>query len=233
MDPYKVLGVSETASDEEVRSAYLKLVKQYHPDKYVNNPLADLATEKLKEINEAYDTITAQRAGRKSGSGSGGSYGNSSGRNSGYGSSSYSGYGSSSYSGGGQSGYGNSTYSGQYASEFSKVRSYLNANDLKSASRLLDSIPAHNAEWNYLYGLVYFRSNNFSYARTCFEAAVSMDPNNAEYRQAYETLVNRSNRSYRSEQSTRSSSDGCDTACNICSTLWCMNACCNCFGGGC
>nr|MDY5756593.1 molecular chaperone DnaJ [Eubacteriales bacterium] len=74
---------------------------------------------------------------------------------------------------------------------------------------------------------------NFSYARTCFEAAVSMDPNNAEYRQAYETLVNRSNRSYRSEQSTRSSSDGCDTACNICSTLWCMNACCNCFGGGC
>ena len=83
MDPYKVLGVSETASDEEVRSAYLKLVKQYHPDKYVNNPLADLATEKLKEINEAYDTITAQRAGRKSGSGSGSSYGNSSGRNSG------------------------------------------------------------------------------------------------------------------------------------------------------
>lgn len=58
MNPYEVLGVSENASDEEIKKAYRELVKKYHPDKYVNNPLADLAAEKIKEINLAYDTIT-------------------------------------------------------------------------------------------------------------------------------------------------------------------------------
>ncbi len=63
MDPYKVLGVSRTASDEEIKRAYRDLARKYHPDNYVNNPLADLAQEKMKEINEAYDTIQRERAG--------------------------------------------------------------------------------------------------------------------------------------------------------------------------
>ena len=62
-DPYKVLGVSPSATDEEVKDAYRKLAKKYHPDQYADSPLKDLADEKLKEINEAYDTITAQRKG--------------------------------------------------------------------------------------------------------------------------------------------------------------------------
>lgn len=57
MNPYEVLGVSENASDEEIKKAYKELVKKYHPDKYQDNPLANLAEEKLQEINEAYDTI--------------------------------------------------------------------------------------------------------------------------------------------------------------------------------
>lgn len=57
-DPYEVLGVSRGASDEEIKKAYRELVRKYHPDNYTNNPLADLAQEKMKEINEAYDAIT-------------------------------------------------------------------------------------------------------------------------------------------------------------------------------
>lgn len=56
-DPYKVLGVSPNATEAQIKEAYRELAKKYHPDKYVNNPLADLAAEKMREINEAYDYI--------------------------------------------------------------------------------------------------------------------------------------------------------------------------------
>lgn len=70
-NPYSVLGVPENASDEEIKKAYRKLAKQYHPDNYVDNPLKDLAAEKMKEINDAYDTIQKMRA-----SGNNGGYNN-------------------------------------------------------------------------------------------------------------------------------------------------------------
>lgn len=57
MNPYDVLGIKQGATEDEIKSAYRKLVKQYHPDQYVNNPLKDLAEEKLSEINKAYDML--------------------------------------------------------------------------------------------------------------------------------------------------------------------------------
>ena len=63
-----MLGVSEDASDEEIKKAYRELVKKYHPDKYADNPLAEVAAEKMKEIHAAYDQITKDRkAGRTGG----------------------------------------------------------------------------------------------------------------------------------------------------------------------
>ena len=61
-DPYKVLGVSRDATDEEIKKAYRELARKYHPDNYVNNPLAELVEEKMKEINEAYDRIQKERS---------------------------------------------------------------------------------------------------------------------------------------------------------------------------
>ena len=60
-NPYEVLEIKEGASDEEIKKAYREAVKKYHPDKYVNNPLADLASEKLVEINEAYEYLTKNK----------------------------------------------------------------------------------------------------------------------------------------------------------------------------
>jgi len=72
MDPYKVLGISPDASEEEVKKAYRDLARKYHPDNYANSPLAGMADEKMKEINAAYDEIQKMR-------GSGPSYGSYSG----------------------------------------------------------------------------------------------------------------------------------------------------------
>ncbi len=70
-DPYKVLGVNPNATDEQIKDAYRTLAKKYHPDQYSGSPIADLADEKMKEINEAYDEIVAQR--KNKGGASGGS----------------------------------------------------------------------------------------------------------------------------------------------------------------
>ena len=60
-NPYEVLGISPNASNDEIKKAYRQLSKKYHPDSYVDNPLADLAEEKFKEIQTAYDEIMKQR----------------------------------------------------------------------------------------------------------------------------------------------------------------------------
>lgn len=71
-DPYKVLGVSPDASDEEVKKAYRDLARKYHPDKYTDTDLSELAAEKMKEVNAAYEAVQQMRARGESTSGNGG-----------------------------------------------------------------------------------------------------------------------------------------------------------------
>lgn len=70
MNPYEVLGIREGASEAEIKAAYKELVKKYHPDKYSDNPLADLAEEKMQEINQAYDMLMKGNTGSYTGYGS-------------------------------------------------------------------------------------------------------------------------------------------------------------------
>ena len=183
-DPYKILGVPETASDEEIKKAYRELARKYHPDNYHDNPLADLAQEKMKEINAAYEQITKERASGKRGSGAGGSS---------YGASGYGGYGG--YQGYG--GYGGSqSYSGQ-SSVLQQARIAINTGNISRAEALLANYSDHNAEWNFLKGVVCYRRGWMDEALRYYRTAVQMDPGNAEYRQALDYMEGTDDTAYR------------------------------------
>lgn len=152
-DPYKILGVSPSDSDEDIKKAYRKLAVKYHPDNNIDNPLADLAEEKMKEINKAYDQIQQERSGK--------------GRHTSYD------YGSS-------DGYRTSSTSTAFAevrtcinnSDISRAWELLN--NTPAGER--------NAEWNFLMGCVCLRRQNFFDAQKYINNACYMDPSNAEYR---------------------------------------------------
>ena len=181
-DPYKILGVPEDASDEEIKKAYRELARKYHPDNYHDNPLEDLAQEKMKEINAAYEQITKERAsGRRTG-GAGGAYGGGSYGYGGY--QSYGGYGSS------------QSYSGQ-SSVLQQARIAINTGNISRAEALLANYSDHNAEWNFLKGVVCYRRGWMDEALRYYRTAVQMDPGNAESRQALDSMEGTDDTAYR------------------------------------
>lgn len=208
-DPYQVLGVSPSATDDQIKTAYRELARKYHPDNYANNPLADLAQEKMKEINEAYDQIQRQRQSRRQSTNQ--NY---------YGGSSY----STNQSYGSQGGY----------SQFSDIRRLLNENRVSDAEELLEGIPqqGRDAEWYYLRGKVFYVRGWLDQAYSYFVRANQLNPNNAEYQNALNQLMWQRNTArpsgygeYRNVQS-----GGC-SGCDMCSGLVCADCCCECMGG--
>lgn len=203
-DPYQLLGVSENATDEEVKKAYRDLARKYHPDNYHDNPLADLAQEKMKEINAAYEEITRKRS-----SGGGGSYG-----------------GYRAYSG---QAYGGQAYGGQQSrssSVLQQVRIAIQSGDISRAEALLTNYSDHNAEWNFLKGAVCYRRGWMDEARRYYQTACQMDPGNAEYRQALDFMENGTRSAYH-PHGTAFGTDLCGG--NLCLPLCCTWALC---GGG-
>ena len=200
-DPYKILNVPSTASDEEVKKAYRELARKYHPDNYHDSPLEDLAQEKMKEINEAYDTIVKMRgSGRGASSNPSGAYGRSA--------SGYGGYGS---------------YGAQTDPRFREIRAAITRGDLHMADHLLSILSEHNGEWYFLKGVICQRRGWLDEARRNYETACQLAPGNMEYAQALERLSS-SAQSYRPEGYEVFTS-GCGD--NMCGRLACAYCLCN------
>lgn len=208
-DYYSILGVSPSATDDEIKAAYRELARKYHPDNYKDNPLASLAEEKMKDINEAYEEIQKQRK-----NGSNGGYRTSGSYNSG-------GYSSGSYNSGSYN-----TSSGSPI--FAEIRQLINQGRIDEAQNRLNSVSNNDrtAEWYFLMGAVNYRRGYMVDARRYFETAVNMDPNNMEYRQALNNM-NANVYNYGGYRAPRSGGGACD----ICLGLCCADSCCECMGG--
>ena len=205
-DPYQILGVPETATDEEIKKAYRDLARKYHPDNYHDNPLADLAQEKMKDINAAYEQITRERSGRGSGNSSYGSYGS------------------------GGTAYQRQQYSSQSStgsSVLQQVRMAINSGNLSRAEALLANYADHNAEWNFLKGAVCYRRGWMDEAKRYYQTACQMDPSNAEYQSAVDFMENANRTAYRPDGGSFGT-ELCGG--NPCLTLCCLYTLCN--GGG-
>lgn len=213
-DPYEVLGVSRSASEEEITKAYRRLAKKYHPDL---NPGDEAAAQKMSEINAAYDMI-------KSGKANTGTYGGNS-------------YGGSSHGGGA---YGYNPFGGFYSSEntyaggddaknMESVRVLLNNGRYYQALSLLSIIATRDARWHYYNAIANYgvgqRIAAFESAKTAYEK----EPYNEDYKSLYEKLSGAGN-TYREE-----SVEYGRPRFRIPSTcLWCciLDFLCMCCGGG-
>ena len=181
-NPYEVLGIPPTATDEEVKRAWRDLARKYHPDRYQDSDLADLAGEKMKEVNAAYEEIQKMRAQKGAGTGAG----------------------HSTYSG-------NPRTDGNTGALYARIRVLINQNEIMEADRLLRTVPPaeQNAEWCFLAGCVLFKRGYFLDAQRMFDRAVAIDPQNAEYRAAKDRLREQAS-TYGGGYRTASSGCGCD-----------------------
>lgn len=202
-NPYEVLGMSPNASDDEIKTAYRELIRKYHPDTNVNNPLADLAEERFKEVQEAYDTIMKERE-------QGGGYG----------------YGSA--GGGRQGSYDNS----QQSVEMQAVYNYINSRHFQEALNLLNQMPDRTSQWYYASAYANSGMGNNVIARDHAAQAVNMEPNNVQYRQLLSQLEWNGNRYQNNPYGGGYGAGGssCGTG-NVCCDLCIADQLCECMGG--
>lgn len=201
-NPYEVLGIKEGTSKEDIKKAYRELAKKYHPDQYGDNPLKDLAEVKMRELNEAYDSLMKNN----------GSSNNSSSNN----------YSSSNNG---------STSSNDYNNNnvYQSIRMDLNGGNLSSAEQKLGSMNTKTAEWNFLMGMVHLKKGWNDSAYTFISRACTQEPNNIEYRRSFNELNTRTS-NYRDNYYGRRNNDGGGMG-NMCLNLWCADSICECLGG--
>ena len=163
-DPYKVLGLSPDASDEDVKRAYRRLAKKYHPDL---NPGDAEAAKKMQQVNAAYEQIKNPEKAQNNQSGYG--YG-------GY--DPFGGYGR-------QQSYGGANSGDQYQRA---AEQYIRFGRYQEALNALDSSTERNARWYYLSALANNGLGNQVTALEHIRRAVSMEPDNYEYQRVLDQI---------------------------------------------
>ena len=212
-NPYEVLGIKEGSSVDDVKKAYRELVKKYHPDKYMDNPLSELAEEKLREINDAYDYLMKNQQFTKKNDNNYQTKTSNNWNN------------TNNYSN-------NTTYADD---EFvNRIKTLIQNGAYSEAQAMLDSFKVRNSSWYYLQGLLFLRRGWYDRAYTLLQRAVDMEPGNYEYRDTLNKLNNQYNQynNFRTHSYNRGYRRDNDL-CNLCTTLWIADCCCECMGGDC
>lgn len=191
IDPYQVLGVTRSASDEEIKKAYRSLSRKYHPDANVNNPHKEEAEEKFKQVQQAYDQIMKEKQQGTSGSYSGSYTGSRGGAGTGSGSGTYQegpfgGFSGTYY-------YGNNTYRSQSRAESPKLQAaarYLQNQCYSEALNVLGTIPfsERSGQWYYYSAVANEGIGNTATAIEHIRRALDLEPSNMEYRQFQQHL---------------------------------------------
>ena len=201
-DPYKVLGLNRDASDEDVKRAYRRLAKKYHPDL---NPGDQEAARRMQEVNAAYEQIKNPEKAQQQQGGYGG-YG-------GYGN----GYGGYYDPFGGYYQQQRRSYQSQQGDQYQQAAyNYIRYGRYREALNALESSPERNARWYYLSALAHDGLGNQVTAMEHIRRAVSMDPNNAEYLNALNQMENGGAAYRRQAGNFRGFTVGGDPCTNLC-----------------
>lgn len=240
-DPYQVLGISRSATEEEIKKAYKALSRKYHPDANINNPNKDAAEEQFKEIQQAYQQIMKERTEGYSYQGTGGyggsygtgSYGRGSSGTGGY----YGGFGDFEDFFGSFGGFGNTYGGGQTGYEedghLRAAGNYIRNGYYKEARNVLDGMDqaVRGARWYYYSALAHAGLGNQVSALEHARKAAAMEPANREYSNLVYQFENGGSW-YRQRQYTYGQpySGGNSLCLKLCIANFICNLCCG--GGG-